>query len=42
MKDKPRIGKTTIVVSKALRDEIAKLGKKDDSFEDIIWRLLEK
>lgn len=31
---------TTIVISRKLRNELAKLGKKDDSFEDIIRRLL--
>jgi hypothetical protein len=32
---------TTIVISRELRNELAKKGKKDDSFEDIIWRLLD-
>ena len=31
---------TTIVVSKKLRDELAKKGSKDDTFETILWRLL--
>jgi len=31
---------TTIRVSKELRDALAKLGNKDDEFEDIIWRLI--
>jgi hypothetical protein len=34
--------KTTLVVSKELRDELAKLGTKDDSFEDILWRLIKQ
>ena len=32
---------TTIVISKKLRNELAKKGSKDDSFEDIIWRLMQ-
>ena len=32
---------TTMQISKQLRDELAKLGSKTDSFEDIIRRLLE-
>lgn len=33
---------TTIGVSFKLHDTLAKLGKKGDSFEDILWRLLKK
>ena len=31
---------TTIQISKELRDELAKHGSKDDTFEDIIRKLL--
>lgn len=33
---------TTIQISKELRDELAKLGSKDDTFEIIIRKLLKK
>lgn len=33
---------TTIRVSKKLRNELAKLGNKDDDFEDILWRLIKR
>lgn len=32
--------KTTIMISKKLRDKIAELGSKDDTFEDILERLV--
>jgi len=31
---------TTVKISKKLRDELARLGSKDDAFETIIQRLL--
>lgn len=31
---------TTIRVSKKLIDELKKLGKKGETYEDIIWRLI--
>lgn len=34
--------KTTIVVEKKTRDRLAKLGSKDESFNDIIKKLLNK
>ena len=34
-------GKTNIQVSRATRDALADLGKKDDTYEDIIKMLLE-
>jgi hypothetical protein len=33
---------TTIKVSKSLRDKLAALGSKDDTFESIIQRLLDR
>jgi predicted CopG family antitoxin len=33
---------TTIQISKRLRDELAKHGSKDDTFDTIIRRLLER
>lgn len=32
--------RTTIVLSKSTRDELASLGGKDDSFEDIVKKLI--
>jgi len=34
-------GKTTIQVSKKLRDKLKELGKKGETYEEIIWRLVE-
>jgi predicted CopG family antitoxin len=34
--------KTTISVSREIRDKLAELGKKDDSFDDILVRILNK
>jgi len=31
---------TSLRVSRRLRDELARLGSKDDSFEEILWRLV--
>ena len=33
--------KTTIVITRETRDRLAKFGSKDDTFEDIIKRLLD-
>lgn len=33
---------TTIKVSVELQEKLKQLGKKGDTYEDIIWRLLEK
>ncbi len=33
--------KTTIQVSKKLRDKLKELGKKGETYEEIIWRLVE-
>ena len=41
MADKKK-GTTTIQVSYELKGELDKKGKKNDSYEDIIWRLLKK
>jgi len=38
-KKNPKI--TTMQISKQLRDELAKLGTKDETFEDIIKKLLD-
>lgn len=35
------VGKTTIAVSVKTRDQLAALGRKDDTFDEIIERLLE-
>ena len=34
--------KTTIEISFELRDKLAELGKKGDTYEDIIWKLIGK
>ena len=34
--------KTTIELSFELKEKLKELGKKGDTYEDIIWRLLEK
>ena len=36
------MSKTSMVITKATRDKLAALGGKDDSFEDIILRLIEE
>ena len=33
---------TTIQISEKLKNELMALGKKGDTYEDIIWRLLKK
>jgi len=33
---------TTIQISIKLKEELEKIGKKKDTYEDIIWRLLKK
>ena len=33
---------TTIQLSKKLKEKLASLGKKKDTYEDIIWNLIEK
>jgi len=33
---------TTIGITIKLKEELEKLGKKGDTYEDIIWRLLKK
>ena len=33
--------RTTIQVSKKLRDKLKELGKKGETYEDIIWKLVE-
>lgn len=33
---------TTIKISFELRDKLKEIGKKGDTYEEIIWRLLEK
>ncbi len=34
--------KTTIKVSNSLRDKLAEIGNKDETFEDVIWRLIRR
>ena len=35
-------GKTNIQVTREVRDKLASIGRKDDTYDDIIRRLLEK
>ncbi len=33
---------TTIKITKKLRDKLKEIGKKGETYEEIIWKLLEK
>ena len=37
---KPKKQTTTIKISLILRDKLKELGKKGDTYEEIIWRLI--
>ena len=36
------MNKTTISISERLRGELMKLGKKGETYEDIIWKIMTK